>query len=188
MSLVACPFCKEVYAATDGKDCPICGIRLGPLSVATEAADQASAVLAPISTFDLRYGRGLMLMASVTGVVAFLMPWVRETFPYQIDISGFDIAQKSLAGWMWGPLVAWMVLQSMVVSRRSRLDMMRARLACVLLALVPVAAVYMVWAHPPEDKAVGMRISWGWGMWAELAAAVFAIGVSLRLGKASKSK
>ncbi len=184
MSVKACPFCKEVYATSEGVECPVCGLRLGPLSVATENPDVAgSALLAPISMTDMRYGRAWMLLASVSGIVFFLMPWVREVFPYEVDLSGFDIAQRTWAGWMWGPLVAWMVLQSVVVSRKSRIDMLRARAPCMVLAVLPIVAVYMIHAHPPHDEAIGMRIQWGWGMWAEAGSGVFALLTSLRFGK-----
>lgn len=184
MTVRACPFCKEVYTAKEAKDCPVCGLRLGPLSVATdEAGLGGSALLEPVALTDLRFGRAWMMVASLAGILFFVMPWVKEVFPYQADISGFDIAQRTMAGWMWGPLVAWMVLQSVVMTRKSRIDMLRSRAACFLLALVPLAAVYMVHAHPPSDPAIGMRIAWGWGLWAEAGAGVFAVCVSLRLGK-----
>ena len=184
MSVRACPFCKEVYTVKEAVDCPVCGLRLGPLSVATDdAGAQGSVLLATVPITDMRYGRAWLLLASLSGIVFFLMPWVREVFPYQVDLSGFDIAQRTMAGWMWGPLGAWMVLQSVVLSRKSRFDMLRARMACAVLAVVPIAAAYMIHAHPPTDDAIGMRIAWGWGLWAEAGAGVFAFVMALRFGK-----
>lgn len=126
-------------------------------------------------------GRAALIALALAGLVAFLMPWVRETMPENQVLSGLELAQR--IGWSWAPAVAWFVMIPLVLSRRSVFKMRGARVATAFLAGISLATVITRVATAPASTHLRqVRFTWGEGMWLTAAIAVVAIGVAIRFG------
>jgi hypothetical protein len=186
--LVACPFCREMFASGEHSACPECGVALVathklPKTQAQLDAEEARTppdeVVLPM-TYAGR-GRGPLLALAVMGLAAFLMPWVRETAPENQVLSGLDLARR--LGWLWAPAVAWFVMIPLVVSRRSVARMRGARVAVAFLAGMALAAVLVRVLNAPVSTALRtIRFTWGEGLWATGAIALAALVVAIRFG------
>jgi hypothetical protein len=191
MSLVACPFCREMFEASERPDCPMCGVALTALEKLPPSldalAEEGGAPVAPeaevLPWTDMSRGKGALLVLSVLGLVMFALPWVHLTFPYIDHRSAFDLARGKL-WWMWAAGSAWLVLIPTALSRRTILKMRGARIAAAGLAAVPAVSVGILLAFPPKANAAGfsVRFDYGWPMWVTLGLALAAIVVSLRFG------
>jgi hypothetical protein len=192
MSLVACPFCREMFEASERPDCPVCGVALTameklPPSLDALAEDGPQAATAPeaekLPWTDLRRNKGILLAVSLLGLVMFALPWVHLTFPYTDSRSAFDLARGKL-WWMWAAGSAWLVLIPTVLSRRTILQMRGARIAAAGLAAIPAVSVGILLAFPPKSNSAGFSVhfNYGWPMWVTLGLAFVAIVAALRLG------
>src|SRR5205085_9089498 len=82
--LIACPFCRELFARGEARVCPACGLTLTdisklPLSHDALAEDFGLPTPPHLETlpwFEVRRGRGFLVAAAVLGFVAFFAPWV----------------------------------------------------------------------------------------------------------------
>jgi hypothetical protein len=188
--LIACPFCHELFARGEAKECPACGLvltDLSKLSLSLDAQAEADDFGIPIQPhleelpwFELRRGRGILLIGAILGFVAFFAPWVNMTSPELRLLSGADLARRS--GWMWGAGVAWFVLFPLTMSRRSIDQMRGARVAAAFLSFVPVVTTSILWLLPPHARYVPIRFVWGWGLYATWGLGLLATVASLRLG------
>lgn len=77
--LIACPFCHELFARGEAKECPACGLALTDLAKVSLSHDALAEDdfgipiqphLEPLSVFEVRRGRGILL------VVAILASWL----------------------------------------------------------------------------------------------------------------
>jgi hypothetical protein len=187
---MACPFCHELFARGEAKECPACGLALadlGKVSLSLDAQAEADDFGIPIQPhleefpwFELRRGRGILLIGAILGFIAFFAPWVNMTSPEIRLLSGADLARRS--GWIWGAGVAWFVLFPLTMSRRSIDQMRGARVAAAFLSAVPVLTTSLLWLLPPRARYVPIQFAWGWGLYATWALGVIAIIVSIRLG------
>jgi hypothetical protein len=126
-------------------------------------------------------GRGALIALSIAGIVAFFLPWAHELMPERRTLSGVGIAAH--LGWMWAPLVAWMVMIPLVLSRRTVFRMRGARVAAAFLSAMALLTVIVRVAFRPAGTALDPhRLEWGIGLWATGAIALVALAVSLRLG------
>jgi hypothetical protein len=130
--------------------------------------------------YELRRGRGMLLIGAILGFFAFFSPWVNMTSPEIRLLSGADLARRS--GWVWGAGVAWFVLFPMMMSRRSIDQMRGARVAAAFLSFVPVITTSILWLLPPHARYVPIRFVWGWGLYASWGLGLVATLVSIRLG------
>ena len=188
--LIACPFCHELFARGEAKECPACGLALTDLSKVSLSLDaQAEADdfgipkqphLEEFPWFELKRGRGILLFGAILGFIAFFAPWVDMTSPETRLISGAELARRS--GWVWGAGVAWFILFPMTMSRRSIDQLRGARVAAAFLSFVPVITTSILWLLPPHARYVPIRFAWGWGLYATWALGMIATIVSIRLG------
>jgi hypothetical protein len=188
--LIACPFCHELFAKGEARDCPACGLALTdlgklPLSLDAQAEDDDFGIptqphLETFRWFEIRRGRGILLIGAILGFIAFFAPWVNMTSPETRLLSGADLARRS--GWVWGAAVAWFVLFPMAMSRRSIDQLRGARVAAAFLSFVPVVTTSILWMFPPHARYVPIRFAWGWGLYATWAIGVIATIASIRLG------
>ncbi len=186
--LVACPFCREMFSSGEHPSCPVCGVDL----VAThklpktqaELDEEAARTPPDEEVLPWSYagrGRAALVALALAGLVAFWMPWVRETAPENQVLSGFGLARR--LGWAWAPAVAWFVMIPLVASRRSIARMRGARVAAGFLALMALATVATRLLFTPVSTHLRtVRFSFGEGMWLTAAVSVVAIVVAARFG------
>lgn len=190
--LVACPFCREMFEPGERRTCSVCGVKLVPLErlppKPLEAADIEGPGAAPRFADEERLpftylgrGRGALVGVALLGIVAFTLPWIRQHNPEPLSLSGADLASK--LGWMWAPVVAWMVMIPLVLSRRSVYRMRGARVAVAFLAAMVLltAAVRAIFV-PASTRIDPVSISLGPGLYLSGALALIALGLALRFG------
>jgi hypothetical protein len=189
VNLVACPFCHELFTKGEADVCPACGLLLTdmtklPLSDDARAEDDFGIPTQPhLETLPISYigrGKGILLVASLLGMIAFFGPWVNQTSPEIAIRSGGDLARR--IGWIWGAFVGWLVLFPTVLSRRSIDKMRGARVAAAFLCAVPAVTASILWLRPPRGGRIPLRFDWGWGLYATLALGLVATVVAARFG------
>jgi hypothetical protein len=188
VSLLACPFCREMFELNEGKACPVCGMALvafEKLPVSDEALSEDGVVRQPewepLPAIYLRRGRGALALLAVAGLVAFFLPWVHVTMPDVVSYTGFMLARR--VGWAWGAGVGWFVLLPTVLSRRSIMKMRGARVAASFLAAVPGLTVAILLARPPHGAyGVPLRFTWEPGLFLTLALSLGALPFALFFG------
>jgi hypothetical protein len=192
MSLLACPFCREMFQKgemrSQGDRCPVCGVEL----VAFEKLPASDDALAedglprepdaePLPPAYLGRGRGPLALLAFAGLVAFFLPWVNVTLPDVLALSGFDLARR--LGWAWGAGVAWFILVPTVLSRRSIRQMRGARVAAAFLAAVPGTTVGILLARPPHGgHGVPLHFTFGPAMYATLGLSLVGVAVAVVFG------
>jgi hypothetical protein len=192
VSLLACPFCREMFEQGEAKTCPVCGMALAPFEKLPPSYDaqhdEAGVPTAPeIEAFSFTYlgrGRGALALLAAIGLVLFFLPWVRMTMPYIDAVSAFDMARHRI-GWLWAAGVAWIVLIPTVLSRRTILQLRGARVAAAFLSAIPAVAVVVLLARSPKRAGGGLVpivYTWNWPIYAMLGVSLVAIAFSLRLG------
>jgi hypothetical protein len=187
--LVACPFCRELFGKGEAEVCPACGLKLAdmtklPPSHDALAEDDFGIPTEPhLETLPMSYlgrGRGILIVASLIGLVAFFGPWVHLSSPEIAARSAADLARR--IGWIWGALVGWFVLLPTVASRRSIDQMRGARVAAAFLSAVPLVTTSILWFLPPRGGRVPVRFEWGWGLYVTWAVGLVATAVAVRFG------
>jgi len=188
MSLLACPFCREMFPVRERQACPVCGVGLVPfdkLPLSDDALSEDGVSRQPEwellpATYAGR-GRGLLAVLSVAGLAAFFLPWVHLTMPDIVSFSGFALARR--LGWAWGAGVAWFVLLPTVLSRRTIMHMRGARVAASFLAAVPGTTVAVLLARPPHGAhGVPLHFTFEWGIFATLALSLAALAAAVFFG------
>lgn len=187
-TLLACPFCREMFEPKEAKVCPACGLALKKLEELPPAPVVGGELLAEASpdeeilpwTYFAR-GRGALFLTSLAGIASFFLPWVVELAPERRILSGPQIA--SHLGWMWAPLVAWMVMIPLVLSRRSVFRMRGARVAVAFLAgMALVTSLVRVLFKPVVNKLDPHIIEAGFGLYVNAAISLIAIGLAFSFG------
>ncbi len=178
-----------MFRRGEAKRCPSCGLaleRLEDLPPSAHADPEPEEAVHPdeerLPVSYLGRGRGALLVVACLGIGAFFLPWVHETAPELRSLSGPQLASLRL-GWMWAPLIAWLVMIPLVYTRRSVHKMRGARLAVAMLSALALLTVVLRLAFVPTSTALEpRRFDWGLGLWATLALSVIALGLGLRFG------
>lgn len=187
--LVACPFCRQMFRRGEEPECPECGLPLsdpkdlGPShdALLEEPEEPVPPHMEELPWTYLGRGRGWLLLLSVLGLVAFFAPWVHERSPELRVMSGFDLARRLF--WLWAPAVAFFVTIPLVLTRRSVFRMRGARFSVAFLSVLVLLTVTLrVLIEPTSPKLTPLRFSWGFGLYATFAVALFMLAVSLRFG------
>lgn len=185
--LLACPFCRELFAAGEQRSCPTCGLELENL---TKLAPSYEAQLEDdwpekpewevLPAGYWRRGRGALVVLGTLGAVLFFVPWVHVTVPEVSSLSGYDIARA--LGWAWGPLVSWIMLIATGLSRRSVAKMRGARVAAGFFCAIPLVTAAVMLLAPPRGGLVPVRFDYALGFWLTAATAVVAMPWAVRFG------
>jgi hypothetical protein len=192
VALLACPFCRTLYAEGESSACPECGLALVALTGLPPSQDAlAEENLVPRLPEDVplpwlawRHGRGLLLLCAAVGLLSFFLPWVELTFPEHEFRSGFDLA-RGRAGWLWGGAVGWLVLVPLVLSRRTITAMRGVRpITAVFCAMTLVEVIMLVLVPPTPPRAVPMTFDWAFGLWVSGAASAVGSLAALFFGGA----
>lgn len=202
--LVACPFCREMFAENEAKECPLCSVALVPMSALParedhdEDEDESGIArdrekVAPDDkklpwTF-LGLGRGPLIVISVLGLAAFFFPWVHTFTPDKRVFSGADIAQRT--GLTWGAFAAWFTMVPLVLSRRTVRSMQGARLIVAMLGAVPAMIAAILLLNPPKNAearglTIALRFEWDAAIYVTVALGVLAAALgALKFGGSS---
>jgi hypothetical protein len=188
VALLACPFCREMFERGESPTCPVCGVSLvafEKLPISDEALSEDGVTRQPEwepqALTYMRRGRGALALLALVGLFVFFAPWVNLTMPDVVSYSGFELARR--LGWAWGAGVAWFVLFPMVLTRRSIMKMRGARVAASFLAAVPGLTAALLLSRPQHGAhGVPLHFTWGWGLFATLAASVVALAFALFFG------
>lgn len=192
--LVACPFCRELFARSEAAVCPACGLALtdiAKLPPSTEAQalerDEQDEFGIPREPHHERLpfvfvgrGRGPLALISALGFGVFFAPWVDMTSPELRVLSGAALAHR--APWIWGAGVAWFVLLPLVLSRRSIFEMRGARVAAAFLSAIPALTGAILYGNPPHHRYIPIAFQWGIGLHATVALGLIALAVAVRFG------
>jgi hypothetical protein len=188
MALVACPFCREMFEEGEETNCPVCGVALtefSKLPPSVEALDEDDIPVEPererLPSTYMGRGKGILALLGAAGLGLFFLPWIHMSLPYDLAITGFDIARGRL-GWVWASGIAWFVLVPTVLSRRTILQMRGARVAAAFLAAIPGLTVTILLARPPSGGLVPLRFTYGWPLWVTLLVSIAAIAMAMRFG------
>lgn len=186
-TLLACPFCREMFEEKEARKCPACGLalkRLEDLPKSKVVGGEVEEIPPDEETLPWTYlgrGRGALLLVAALGVLAFFLPWVRERAPEDMVYNGPQVARH--LGWMWAPFVSWMVMLALVASRRSVFRMRGARVAVAFLAGMSLMTVVVRMAFPPPRNPIDPHIlEWAIGMYVTLGLSIVAAGLALVFG------
>lgn len=187
--LLACPFCRQLFGQEENVErCPECGLPLRPLEMlrpSPHGGDAEQSWVAPedrrLPPTHFRRGRGTLLVIGVLGLAAFFVPWIIMRHPYDVTLSGFDLARSS-AGWLWAGAVAWFVLIPLVWTRRTITELRGVRLICGLFSALTLVDVIMLWVVPSHSGMVPVVYAWAWGVYLNVVVSAAGIVVSTRLG------
>ncbi len=187
-TLVACPFCREMFEPGEATRCPECDIplkRLEELPKTTVVADEVEAEIPPDEeTLPWTYagrGRGALVALGLAGMVAFFLPWATMLRPEHQTLSGYQFA--GYLGWMWAPFISWLVLLPLVLSRRCIYKMRGARVAVAFLCAMVVMTVGVRIGFPPRGTALDpINLEWRAGIWITAALGVIGLVLATRFG------
>ena len=187
-SLLACPFCREMFEEGETELCPHCEVPLAPFEKLPRSHDAAlegdeipvEPQHEPLRMTDMRRGKGATLVLALAGLTLLFLPWVTVTLPDEATYTGFELARR--LGWAWGAGCAWVVLVPTVLSRESIAQLRGARVVATFLAAIPAITVGILLARTPHRALVPVRFEWGWPMYVTLLVSLVAVVVSLRLG------
>ena len=191
-ALRACPFCRELFVDDETDVCPDCGIPvrdLGSLPPSPEAeaiaAEERQLLphMEPLPWSDFSRGRGVLLACAVLGIAAFFLPWASLRQPEVAHWSGLQLAQ--VKSFYWSSLVAWLVLVPAVLTRRTVMKMVGARLACGMLAAWPAlqtATILIGQQTHLVRRGVAFELHWGPGIYATMALSIVAVIAVIRFG------
>lgn len=191
-SLLACPFCRELYEASETENCLVCGVVLKPLRdlppsfevLEQQAAEweQTDPADRTLPWTDFGHGKGMLLCASVLGLAGFFAPWIVMSQPQDVTFSGYDLSMTR-GFWFAGGAVGWFINVPLVASRRS-LNQMRGVVAVVTLFCSLTAFQALLLALlAPNVASVPLKYHWGWGFYASAAVSLLSLPFALRFGR-----
>ncbi len=187
MALVACPFCREMFEQGEAKECPVCGMALvafEKLPPSRETHDefglprQPEHELVPWTYFKRE--RGLLTVLALVGLGLFFLPWVHQTLPYDLELSGFLLARR--VGWVWGAGVGWLVLVPTVLSRRTIVQMRGARVAAAFLSFASFVSCAVLYLYPPHSAHYKPHFTFSPAFWLTALVSLAATFASIRFG------
>lgn len=183
--LLFCPFCRECYE--DRTHCPEHELELVDFQdLPRQAHERAVGWEDAVVPWEIRFGRlELMLGVAAALIGFFALPLVVGSFDDRaISWTASEIAMQRARNLWAVPFVAAMFVV-FLYRRRTPLSMRGARLAGVVLALMPAVSLgYSLWqVHRGVMATQGaVAAGWGAGVWViGAASALFLVG-ALRFG------
>ena len=192
MSLVGCPFCRELFKEGEAEACPTCGVPLAPvhkLPPSYEARVALAAELAATAPEDrlvpwwyYRRGRAALILVALAGLAAFFSPWIHLYKPDELTYTGYHLA-RARGGWFFGGAVGWFVMIPLVFTRRTVYKMRGVRIVTATFAAVSAVEVGMLLLFPPHGNRFRvLEFEWGYGLYLTLALGIVGIILGARFG------
>lgn len=189
--LLACPFCRELYASEEAEVCPNCDMVLRPLadlppSFEVREAQAAEWEKTPPEDRTLPWtyagrGRGALALISLLGLASVFGPWIELTKPSLLTLTGFSLMQTR-GFWFGGAFVCWIVMFPLVLSRRTINSMRGVRAVLCLFAATPPCQALLLYLNAPTSTLVPVAYTWGFGFYANALFGLVALPFALRFG------
>lgn len=192
MSLVGCPFCRELFSRGEVQACPTCGVPLEPIEKlppsyeerVAQAADLAAT--APedrrVAWWYYKRGRGALIVVAIAGLCAFFMPWIHLYKPDEFTFTGYHLA-RARGGWFFGGAVGWFVMIPLVFTRRTVYKMRGVRIVTATFAGMSAVEAAMLLLMPPRGTRYRvLDFEWGTGLYLTLALGLIGIALGARFG------
>jgi len=176
-----------MFEEGEAKACPLCGMALTPFDKLPPSLDAEDGGVPTVPeaekrpVTDLGRGKGLLLAVALLGFPLFFLPWIHLRLPYDEDLSAFDLSRHRL-GWLWAVAVAWTVLVPTVLSRRSIVQMVGARVAAAFLCAIPGISAAILLLRPPHGTLFTVKFTYGWPLFGTLLLSLVGVVLALRLG------
>ena len=190
-ALRACPFCRKLFTSGEAATCPDCDVALVAMSqlppsldALEEDAERGLVTFPehqPLPPSYMGRGRGALLALSALGLFAFFLPWVELTAPESVVYSAFDLA-RGRAGFLWGGVVAWIVMIPLVITRRTIARMRGVRIVTVMFAAMTFIEAMMLWLMPPHRGVTPLELHFRYGLFLSAAISMAGVAVAIRFG------
>lgn len=190
-TLLACPFCRELYESGESELCRVCGVVLKPLadlppSLEVQLARERELELVPpedrpIPWHHLGRLRGPLVLGCALGLAAFFAPWLELTQPESISLSGFELAETR-GTWFAGGAVGWFVCIPLALSRRSVRQMRGVRAILALFCALTACQASVLWLFSPTESVIPLRYAWAWGIHLSFALSLATTALALGFG------
>lgn len=187
MALVACPFCREMFELGEATECPVCGMKLvafEKLPPSRETHDELGLPIDPAHELlpwtYLGRMRAALVVVGLIGIALFFAPWIHQTLPAELRLSGYWLARR--IGWVWGAGVGWLVLVPTVASRRTIAQMRGARVAAAFLSATSLVSCAVLLVFPPHGRYYKPHFAYEPGFWLTMVVSAVAVVLSFRFG------
>jgi hypothetical protein len=190
-TLLACPFCRELYEVIEAEVCPVCGVvlkGLGELPPSFEERERLAREWEQTTLEDrtlpwrhLGNGKGWLVLCCALGLALFFAPWIVLSRPETLTLSGFDLAHTR-GFWFGGGAAAWLVNIPLVLSRRTLNQMMGVRIIATLLAGLTACQAVLLVLLAPTSTLIPLEYHWGWGFHLSAALSALAAAIASRFG------
>ncbi len=183
--LLFCPFCRECYEGEE--ECPEHGLALVEFAqLPRQAHERAVRWDEPVTPWDLRFGRLELVLGVIASLVGFFaLPLAVGTIDEQpIAQTAMQMASSRAPNLWTVPFVAGLFVV-FLYRRRTPIQMRGARLAGVVLALMPAVSLgYSLWnvGRGVARAHGGIALEWGSAVWVIAAASVLLLIGSVRFG------
>lgn len=180
-----CPFCRECYEGT--KVCPEHELALVPFQeLPRQAHERALRWDEPVPPWEPRFGRLELVIGATLALVGFFGPPLMSGRFDDAPVAWTALQlATSRAPNLWTVPFAALLFGMFLYRRRTPLEMRGARLAGVVLAVMPAVSLgYSLWnvQRAVEGMHGALALSFDVGAWCIGAASVFLLIGSLRFG------
>jgi len=178
-----------MYVESETSICPQCDLPVIPFAELEESEDakqlDGEEAVDPLDEhLSLQFmgrGRGLLILLGIAGIAAFFGPWLQQTAPELRTWSGYQFARR--LGWLWAAGIAWPIMITLTVTRRTIRQMRGARFAIGMLAAIVVTTVAArLVISPTVSPYVPLRFEYGWGLYAAGVLGLVALFAAWRFG------
>jgi hypothetical protein len=164
--------------------CPDCGVDLMPLRDAPPSpesqleqdmlTEQTPPEYRTRPFWNMRRGRGWLLLCALAGLASYALPWFSQTQPETRILTGYQLARHHV-GWLWGGAIGWFILIPLGLTRRTIVAMRGVRMISVVFAsMTALEVLVFVNATASRQDHVLVRFAWQWGIW--ISSFVSAVG------------